>query len=161
MNSQVVTLSNKNPSVFKQDRLQKFYQTELLTDITLISEEGENFNAHRLILASSSEVFEKVFKNVHQARFTMYMNNVRSYTLRRLMNFIYTGNCHVAAENLETFLAIAGNLKVDGLFSDVQKTPGIKKEAGNGNDESEEIDKVTENTLGNKLTGNKSENEKS
>ena len=86
------------------------------TDVTLVCEDGEQFGAHRVILASLSPVFESIFKrNGHHSNPLMYMRGVESSPLGQVLHFLYEGEVEVPQDGLNDFLAFAKEFKVKGL----------------------------------------------
>ena len=63
------------------------------TDITLVCEDGQQVEAYKVILASSSPFFEKLLQK----------------------SFLYFGEANVYQEDLDSFLAIAGEIQLKGL----------------------------------------------
>ena len=85
------------------------------TDVTLVCEDGHQLEAHKLVLIASSTVFEKILqKNIHP-RPLIYFRGVRSEDLVAILDFLYFGEANVYQETLDSFLAIAGELKLKGL----------------------------------------------
>ena len=84
-------------------------------DVTLVSEDGQQVEAHKVILATSSPFFQKLFgknKNPHPL---VYMRRVKSFDLLAIVDFLYNGEANVFQENLDSFLAIAEELQLKGL----------------------------------------------
>jgi len=95
-------------------------------DITL-SCGDEQIQAHKLILSACSPFFRSVLKkNVHQHPL-LYLKGVKFRDLQAVLNFMYHGEVNVAQEELNSFLAVAEDLKVKGLTQNNQsgqKSPG-------------------------------------
>ena len=85
-----------------------------LFDVTL-SCGDEQIQAHKLILSACSPFFRSVLKkNVHQHPL-LYLKGVKFCDLQAVLNFMYHGEVNVAQEELNSFLAVAEDLKVKGL----------------------------------------------
>ena len=85
------------------------------SDVTLACEDGKQIEAHRIVLAGSSPIFEKMlssFKNRHPL---IFMRGVKSEVLNAVVDFLYRGEANVFQENLDSFLAMAEELKLKGL----------------------------------------------
>ena len=80
---------------------------EDFTDVTLACEDGKQVEAHKVILASSSPVFQKILKNNKHAHPLLYMRGMKSEDLLAILDFLYCGETNVYQENLDSFLAIA------------------------------------------------------
>merc|ERR1712203_784222 len=71
--------------------------------------------AHKVILSACSPFFRNILrKNPHQHPL-LYLKGVKYIDLMAVLNFMYHGEVNVAQEDLNSFLAIAEDLKVKGL----------------------------------------------
>ena len=84
-------------------------------DVTLACEGGKHIEAHRIILASSSPFFENLLRISKHSHPLIYMRGVRSEVLNAVLDFLYFGEVKVFQESLDSFLAIAEELKLKGL----------------------------------------------
>jgi hypothetical protein len=79
--------------------------------------------AHKVILAASSPFFEKVLQRNKHAHPLIYLRGFHSQDLLAILDLLYFGEVEVYQENLDSFLAIADELKLKGLsgqtFSDL------------------------------------------
>merc|ERR1712208_224894 len=90
-------------------------------DVTLACEDGQQVEAHKVILASSSPFFQKLLeRNKHQHPL-IYMRGVKSDDLLAIVDFLYRGVANVFQENLDSFLAIAEELQLKGLTGNTTK----------------------------------------
>jgi len=109
------------------------------TDVTLACKDGQQVEAHKVILAASSPFFQKLLgKNKHPHPL-IYMRGVKSEDLVALVDFIYYGESSVNQENLDAFLAIAEDLELKGLTrNNENQTPEDIKTITNFPQENEE-----------------------
>jgi len=71
--------------------------------------------AHKLILSACSPFFRSILRqNPHQHPL-LYLKGVEFTDLQAVLNFMYHGEVNVAQEELNSFLAVAEDLKVKGL----------------------------------------------
>ena len=91
-------------------------QDKDFADVTLACEDGEQVEAHKVILAASSPLFQNLLMRNKHAHPLIYMRGVKSEDLVAIIDFLYCGETNVLQENLDTFLAIAGELKLEGLM---------------------------------------------
>ena len=83
-------------------------------DVTLACDD-EQIQAHKLIISACSPFFRNVLRrNPHQNPL-LYLKGVRFTDLQAVLNFMYHGEVNVAQKNLNSFLAVADDLKVKGL----------------------------------------------
>jgi len=85
-----------------------------LFDITLACEE-EQVQAHKVILSACSPFFRSVLKRNKHEHPLLYLKGVKFTELQAVLNFMYQGEVNVAQEDLNSFLAVAEELKVKGL----------------------------------------------
>ena len=85
-------------------------------DVTLATEDGEQVDAHKVILSASSPFFQNLLKRNIHSHPLIYMRGVKSENLLAIVDFLYFGETSVFQENLESFLAIAQELQLKGLM---------------------------------------------
>ena len=85
------------------------------TDVTLACEDGQQIEAHKVILASSSPFFQNLLKKNKHPHPLIFMRGVKHEELAAIVDFLYCGETNVCQENLDAFLAIAGELQLKGL----------------------------------------------
>ena len=103
---------------FKENVASSFAQLRAnsdLTDITLACEDGQQIEAHKVILASSSPLFMDIFKRNKHPHPLIYMRGLKSENVLAIMDFLYFGEANVFQENLDIFLSLAEELKLKGL----------------------------------------------
>ena len=84
-------------------------------DVTLVSEDGQEIEAHKVILSSSCPFFLNILrKNLHPHPLLLMMG-VHSSDLNAIVDFLYSGQSIVGNENIESFLALAKKLRLTGL----------------------------------------------
>jgi hypothetical protein len=83
-------------------------------DITLACDDDQ-IQAHKVILSACSPFFRSVLrKNPHQHPL-LYLKGVKYADLLAVLNFMYHGEVNVAQDELNSFLAVAEDLRVKGL----------------------------------------------
>ena len=139
------------------------------TDVTLVCADGKQADAHKLILSASSPFFKAVLSRNKHPHPLIFIRGMKSEDLMAILDFIYFGEATVFQHNLETLLAIAGELKLKGLVGDpkedelqgeifasklIQTKPRVKEESicSNGPNleilESFETQKIAGNPFG-------------
>ena len=91
------------------------------TDVTLACEDGQQLEAHRVILAASSPFFQKLLQNTKHPNPLIHMRGVKFEDLRAIIDFLYFGETNVFQENLDSFLSIAEELQLKGLMGKTGK----------------------------------------
>jgi len=83
-------------------------------DVTLACDD-EQISAHKVILSACSPFFRSILRrNPHQHPL-LYLKGVKYTDLQSVLNFMYNGEVNVAQEELNSFLAVAEELRVKGL----------------------------------------------
>jgi len=83
-------------------------------DVTLACDD-EQIQAHKVILSACSPFFRNILRrNPHQNPL-LYLKGVKYTDLQSVLNFMYHGEVNVAQEELNSFLAVAEDLRVKGL----------------------------------------------
>merc|ERR1719228_514602 len=83
-------------------------------DVTLACDE-EQLQAHKVILSACSPFFRTVLRRNRHEHPLLYLKGVKYADLVSVLNFMYHGEVNVAQEELNSFLAVAEDLKVKGL----------------------------------------------
>ena len=86
-----------------------------LTDVTLVCEDGKQVEAHKVVLAASSPFFMNILKRNKHPNPLIYMRGLKSENLLAIVDFLYFGEANVFQENLDSFLALAEELRLKGL----------------------------------------------
>ena len=99
-------------SAFRRLRADKDF-----TNVTLVCEDGQQMEAHKLILAASSPFFEKILQKNKHPHPLIYLKGSKSEDMQSILDFLYLGEANVHNENLDSFLAIAEEFKLKELAS--------------------------------------------
>ena len=85
-------------------------------DITLVSQDGHQIEAHKVVLSSSSGFFKNLFaRNRSRNHALVYLKEMNFKELEAIIKFIYIGEAEVEQESLEEFLKTGMELKIKGL----------------------------------------------
>jgi len=96
-------------------------------DVTLACDD-EQIQAHKVILSACSPFFRNVLRrNPHQHPL-LYLKGVKYTDLQSVLNFMYHGEVNVAQEELNSFLAVAEDLRVKGLTQNQSGSSSRPKE---------------------------------
>jgi BTB/POZ domain len=84
-------------------------------DVTLSCDDEQQLQAHKVILSACSPFFRNILRrNPHQHPL-LYLKGVKYTDLQSVLNFMYHGEVNVAQDELNSFLAVAEDLRVKGL----------------------------------------------
>ena len=90
------------------------------TDVTLVCEDNKQIEVHKVILASSSSIFQNMLKRNKHNHPLIYLKGMRYEDLLAVIDFIYLGETNIYQENLDSFLSIAEDLCLKGLARETQ-----------------------------------------
>ena len=111
-----------------QSMLNDMRSSNELTDVTLVSEDREQFKAHRVVLHASSPVFKSMNSNTSLSSTYIYMRGIQSYEIEPILQFIYLGQAKVSKDRLKEFLRVAKSLELKELSNDIGNSDVIEKE---------------------------------
>ena len=102
------------------------------TDVTLACEDGQQVEAHKFVLISSSPFFLNLLKRNKHPHPLVYMRGLKHENLLSMVDFLYHGEANVYQENLDTFLAMADELQLKGLKKrEEEEVETIQKKVAN------------------------------
>ena len=93
----------------------KLRNDKKFTDVTVVCEDGQQMEAHKVILASSSPFFEKILQKTKHSHPLIYLWGFQSKDFASILDFLYFGEAKVYQEDLDSFLAIAEEIQLKGL----------------------------------------------
>ena len=93
-----------------------------------MSSDGKQFEAHKVVLVSTSPFFKEVFKKNKHPHPLLFMKGVKSDNLSAMVEFLYNGEANVDQENLDNFLALADDLRLKGLHGETDEEGGIRNQ---------------------------------
>ena len=91
-------------------------QDKYFIDVTLACEDGQQVEAHKVILAASSPFFQKLLGRNKHSHPLVFMRGMKIDDLIAIVDFLYCGEANIAQENLDSFLAFAEDLQLRGLM---------------------------------------------
>ena len=98
-------------------------------DLTLVCEDGNQIEVHKMVLSSSSPFFKKLLAKNKHPHPLIYMRGIKSGDLSAVVDFLYHGEAKVFDEDLDSYLAIAEEFQLMGLM----KEPDERVLGGNEN----------------------------
>merc|ERR1712002_1396737 len=98
-----------------RESLKALHAQDHLTDVTLLSADDQQINAHKVVLSGSSPYFQRVLTKNPNDHPLLFMNGINMDVLKAIVAFIYLGEVQVEQDKLEAFMAGATELEVKGL----------------------------------------------
>ena len=118
MVSKRVNLCRDDFSSSVSNSVRNLIKDQNFTDVTLVSEHNEQIKAHKVILSSSSNFFEKILTmNPHQHPL-IYLKGVNQELLQQIIEFIYIGEVKLCESEVDSFVKLGKELEVEGLADD-------------------------------------------
>jgi len=96
-------------------------------DVTLACEDGQQVEAHKVILAASSPFFQTMLRRNKHPHPLIYMRGVKSDDLVAIVDFLYYGEANVYQENIDSFLSIAEELDLKGLTGNSDNSEPVEE----------------------------------
>ena len=93
-----------------------------LFDVTLVTDDGQHIQAHKIILSAGSHFFSDIFLKSNHGNMLIYLKGISSAELAPVLGFLYNGDAFIAQENLNQFIKTGKDLQVKGLeeeFTDI------------------------------------------
>ncbi|XP_040576332.1 uncharacterized protein [Lepeophtheirus salmonis] len=84
-------------------------------DVTLTCG-SKHIKAHKMILSAYSSFFRSLIKSVPHTHPLLYMRGINFNHLESILSFMYNGEVYIKPHELDQFLSIAEELKVNGLM---------------------------------------------
>merc|ERR1719397_1615610 len=84
-------------------------------DVTLVSDDAKQFQAHKLVLSACSSFFKKILIGQSHPQPLVYLSGVHSSQLAPALDYIYRGQVVLPDTELETFIVVAQRLGLEGL----------------------------------------------
>ena len=90
------------------------------SDVTLACEDGQQIDAHKVVLVSTSPFFHNLLKRSNHPHPLIYMKGFKFEDLSAIIDFLYFGEVDVLQENLYSFFALADELELKGLMEETE-----------------------------------------
>merc|ERR1712126_473605 len=88
------------------------------SDVTLLSNDLQQYKAHKIILNKSSEFFRQVLETIPPVSGNvLFLKGIEGNVLKCVLKIIYEGTVSVPEESLSRFLETGFDLKVAGIIS--------------------------------------------
>ena len=124
-------------------------------DVTLVSEDGQQVEVHKVILAASSPFFQNLFVRSKHPHPLIYMRGVKFEDISAIVDFLYCGEANVFQESLDSFLAIAQELQLKGLMGKTDEDLDVDKKCPPPHASLNDEAKISKSTFKKELPGNK------
>ena len=93
--------------------LPDLYSDQVFTDVTLVCDDLQEFEAHKVILCAGSNFFREFFSNNAKDHLTLYMRGIQKHQIMPLVQFLYCGETTVPDRKVKDILDIAKELEIE------------------------------------------------
>ena len=109
----LMNLSNHHKNI--GDTFEKLRHDSEFTDVTLVCGDGQQVEAHKVILASMSSFFLEILgKNKHPHPL-IYMKGIKFDDLNALVDYIYKGEVSISVADLHNFCLLTKELGLEAI----------------------------------------------
>ena len=113
-------LEREDFTLHAKKSFKSFYEDSNFSDVTLVCEGNQQIQAHKVILSSGSQFFRDILQGSPHPHPLVYLR-VKPAHLASMVKFLYQGQCQVEQEDIDTFLDLARELKIEGLTSEMEE----------------------------------------
>merc|ERR1712240_613472 len=85
------------------------------SDVTLACKDGQNIEAHKIIISASSPVLRDIIMMNKHPHPLIYMRGVNAKNMNYIIDFMYYGEVNIFQEELEDFIELAEEFQLKGL----------------------------------------------
>ena len=97
------------------EKLDENFLFSNFTDVTLVSDDGRYFRAHKIVLSTASEFLRDVLHLQFPQEPIIYFPSVKQENIKALLDYMYLGYATVSFQNAEALTQFALAMKLSGL----------------------------------------------
>ena len=121
-----------------REYFRKLREDQILFDVTLATDDGEQIQAHKIILSAGSNFFRELFMRNNHNNMLIYLRGISCNNLNPVIDFIYNGKVLIAQEELEVFLETGNEFQVKCLKGELAEVTETKDGKESNPEECEE-----------------------
>ena len=110
---------------------EKLREDKEFTDVTLVCEDGQLIEGHKVTLATSSPFFENILQKSKHPHPLIYLKGYQSKDFVSILDFLYFGEAKIVEGDLDSFLAIAEEIQLKGWTGQSTSTELVKEHESN------------------------------
>ena len=129
MGQQIFPLKWKTFESHLSSSLCDLFAQDTFTDVTLVSDDQIQFQAHQFILGACSPAMKNILLENSHSHPLIYLRGVMQEELRSILEFIYLGETRISQDRIGQFLNSTKDLQIKQLFQTVmtEEALSIKK----------------------------------
>ena len=106
------------------ERFQHLVGNKDFSDVTLVAGDGRRIFGHQVILATGCNFFRTLLEEERSPKPLIFLRGFEATLVESLVDFLYTGKAEVNEELVTKFLALAEDLGVEGLATNITSHTG-------------------------------------
>jgi hypothetical protein len=118
MQQEIFSLKWKTFNVHLASGLDDLFTEINFSDVTLVSDDQTQFQAHKFVLSACSPVLKNLLVNNPHSHPLIYLSGVKQQELQSILQFMYLGDARIYQDRIDKFLDIAKDLQVKGLIQE-------------------------------------------
>ena len=130
MNSKAFCISWRNFPSHLGSTFQDLQSARHFTDVTLVSDDQIQIQAHKIVLSASSRVLKTILVNNPHSHPLIYLKGFQSKELQSLLQFMYLGEANINQDSINEFMEKARDLEVKDLIRDAECDEQYKDRSG-------------------------------
>ena len=95
-----------------KEMLQNLRKSQILTDVTLVSDDKKQIKSHKFVLTACSSVFKNIIETLPENCSIIYLRGIQHQEIESILDFMYLGVATFSQERIDEFLNVAQNLGV-------------------------------------------------
>ena len=96
----------------------EFISKGQFADVTLVSDDQTEIQAHKIVLAVCSPILKDLLINDPHSYPVLYLRGVSKIELQSILEFMYSGEVSIHQDFIKKFITLAKDLKIKALMSD-------------------------------------------
>ena len=117
------------------------------SDVTLVSDDQIQFQAHKFVLSACSPVMKTMLENNTHSHPLIYLKGVSHQELQSILQFMYLGEVTVYSNHVDAFLDIANNLEIKKISQLETKTYNRPNETDNNDIERATVHEISSDKI--------------
>merc|ERR1712129_289500 len=85
------------------------------SDVTLVSDDKTQFQAHKIVLSAFSPVLKNMLHNNPHPNPMIYLRGVKQKELKSILHFLYLGEVMVSRDGISEFMEVTKDLELNGF----------------------------------------------
>ena len=115
MNQEILSLRWKDFSTHLSSSLTDVFTENSFSDVTLVSDDLIQFQAHKCVLSACSPVLKNLLLNNPHSHPLIYLRGVKQQELQSILQFIYLGEARFYEGKMDKFMEAVKDLQIKQL----------------------------------------------